>query len=105
MEAFGRVARRHDHAAVLDDDARASAAANHEPKTIARPAITLLAMTTPSTFYDAMRRRILDGFLNRFLVVEHQGARRPMLGWHDAPRSRSFGQFDWPAPMVSPNAR
>jgi hypothetical protein len=45
---------------------------------IQRPAITLLAMTTPSSFYDAMRSaRIQDGFLNRFLIAEHTAPRSP----------------------------
>lgn len=57
----------------------AAAATNHEPKTIVRPAMTLMAMATPSTFYDAMTSvRVQDGFLNRFLVAEHNAARRPM---------------------------
>jgi hypothetical protein len=56
----------------------AKAAADMKPKTITRPAITLLAMTTPSTFYDTLRStKIQDGFLNRFLVVEHQAPREP----------------------------
>jgi hypothetical protein len=84
MEAFGRV---HGDMATPQFSTMTlspSAAANHEPRIIARPAITLLAMTTPSTFYATMRStRILDGFLNRFLVVEHQGPRTPMAEWKD----------------------
>lgn len=56
-----------------------TAAAQQEPRIIVRPAITVLAMTTPTTFYDAMHSsRIADGFLNRFLVVEHQAPRGEM---------------------------
>lgn len=57
---------------------------------IEAPAITLLGMTTPGTFYEALSgRSIQDGFLGRFLVVEsHIGRQerndRPMQdvpGW------------------------
>jgi|GEM_PF-391786 len=38
---------------------------------VVRPALTLLGMTTPQSFYDALGQKdILDGFLNRFLIVE-----------------------------------
>jgi hypothetical protein len=68
---------------------------------IARPAITLLAMTTPSTFYESMRStRILDGFLNRFLVVEHQGPRSPMSEWRDVPVPETA--VDWIKQILQP---
>lgn len=36
-----------------------------------RPALTLVGMTTPQTFYDALGQQdVMDGFLNRFLIVE-----------------------------------
>ena len=37
---------------------------------IVRPALTILGMTTPSTFYEALSGLdVKDGFLNRFLIV------------------------------------
>jgi hypothetical protein len=56
MEAFGRV---HGDMATpqFSTMTLSPRRGDHEPKVIARPAITLLAMTTPSTFYDTMRRR------------------------------------------------
>lgn len=86
MEAFGRVHGDMTTPQFSTMTLGASAASNHEPKVIVRPAITLLAMTTPSTFYDSLRSsRIVDGFLNRFLVVEHAGPRLPMAEWIDTP--------------------
>lgn len=36
-----------------------------------RPALTLVGMTTPTTLYDALGQQdVVDGFLNRFLIVE-----------------------------------
>lgn len=38
---------------------------------VERPALTLVGMTTPTTFYDALGQQdVMDGFLNRFLIVE-----------------------------------
>jgi hypothetical protein len=40
-----------------------------EDKTILRPALTILGLTTPSTFFDALGlAQVRDGFLGRFLV-------------------------------------
>jgi hypothetical protein len=102
MEAFGRV----DHDMTTPQFSTmtlgASAAANHEPKVIARPAITLLAMTTPSTFYATMRStRIMDGFLNRILVVEHQGPRLPMADWKDVPVPDRV--IEWVKQLLAPH--
>lgn len=42
-----------------------------ESKTVKNPALTLLAMTTPSTLYENLSSRFVsDGFLNRFIIVE-----------------------------------
>ena len=77
MEAFGRVdgfMRTPQYSTMTLTPA---AAAGHQPRVISRPALTMLAMTTPSTFYASMKSsRILDGFLNRFLIVEHQAPRQ-----------------------------
>jgi len=86
MEAFGRVHADMATPQFSSMTLSAKAAVDMEPKVIQRPAITLLAMTTPSSFYAAMRSsRVLDGFLNRFLVVEHVGPRMPMADWADVP--------------------
>lgn len=78
MEAFGRVHADMSTPQFSTMTMRAPHAAEIEPKIIARPAITLLALTTPGSFYGAMTStRVLDGFLNRFLVAEHVGPREP----------------------------
>jgi hypothetical protein len=86
MEAFGRLHGDMATPQFSTMTLSSKAAGEHEPRVIRRPAITLLAMTTPSTFYSTMTSsRVLDGFLNRFLIVEHQGARGPMTEWRDIP--------------------
>jgi len=41
------------------------------------PSLTLMTMTTPSTFYESLSQRyVSDGFLGRFLVVESQIGRQ-----------------------------
>jgi hypothetical protein len=78
MEAFGRVHGDMATPQFSTMTISAAAAKDIEPKVIQRPAITLLAMTTPSSFYDAMRSaRVQDGFLNRFIVAEHTAEREP----------------------------
>lgn len=101
MEAFGRL---HGDMATPQFSTMTlspKAQADHEPRVIARPAITLLALTTPSTFYNTMTStRVLDGFLNRFLVVEHDGPRTPMVEWRDVPVPEKAAQ--WVVQMLSP---
>jgi len=47
-------------------------------KTVRNPALTLLAMTTPETFYETVGSAAArDGFLNRFLIVETDIGRQP----------------------------
>lgn len=42
-----------------------------DERTVRNPSLTLLAMTTPDTFYQSVGSGALsDGFLNRFLIVE-----------------------------------
>lgn len=42
-----------------------------QERTVRNPAITLLAMTTPESFFDAIGSAAArDGFLNRFIIVE-----------------------------------
>lgn len=84
MEAFGRVHGDMATPQFSTMTLSAAAAKDMEPRVIQRPAITLLAMTTPSSFYDAMRSsRIQDGFLNRFLVAEHTADRQPAGEFRD----------------------
>lgn len=46
---------------------------------IVKPALNLLAMSTPETLWASLSRDHLDnGFLNRFLLVETRAARRPV---------------------------
>lgn len=101
MEAFGRL---HGDMATPQFSTMTlspKAQADHEPRIIARPAITLLALTTPSTFYSTMSStRVLDGFLNRFLVVEHDGPRAPMSEWKDVPVPETVAQ--WIVQMLAP---
>lgn len=93
MEAFGRLHGDMATPQFSTMTMSASQAADAEPKVIQRPAITLLAMTTPSSFYDAIRSsRVQDGFLNRLLIAEHTGPRLPAGEWND---------LDVPAHVVS----
>ena len=44
--------------------------AEEQARVIARPALTLVGMSTPSTFFDTLSQaQVLDGFLNRLIVV------------------------------------
>ena len=53
-------------------------------KVVRNPALTLLAMTTPESFYDSVGSKAAqDGFLNRFLTVETDVGRQP--GRHVVP--------------------
>lgn len=92
MEAFGRLHGDMATPQFSTMTMSASQAADAEPKVIQRPAITLLALTTPSSFYDAIHSsRVQDGFLNRFLIAEHTGPRLPAREWTDV---------EVPAPVV-----
>lgn len=49
-----------------------------QQRTIRNPALTLLAMTTPESFFDTVGAAAArDGFLNRFLIVESEIGRQP----------------------------
>jgi hypothetical protein len=59
---------------------------------IASPSLTVLAMTTPETFYDAISGKdVASGLLNRFLIVESKLPRA---------RSRRPVRIDPPAPVL-----
>jgi hypothetical protein len=84
MEAFGRLHGDMATPQFSTMTMSASQAADAEPKVIQRPAITLLALTTPSSFYDSIHSsRVQDGFLNRFLIAEYVGPRMPAREWTD----------------------
>lgn len=47
-------------------------------KIVRHPSLTLMTMTTPSTFYETLSGRyVSDGFLGRFLIVESHIGRQP----------------------------
>ena len=47
-----------------------------------KPAITLVGMSVPRNFYGALSTgRIVDGFLNRFIVVESKLPRTVSAEW------------------------
>ncbi len=61
-----------------------------EERTVFNPSLTLLAMSTPETFYQSVGSGALsDGFLNRFLIVESIIGRQPgrMMRLSDPPQS------------------
>jgi hypothetical protein len=56
----------------------ASEASKLAERTVRNPALTLLAMTTPESFFDSIGSAAArDGFLNRFLTVESDIGRQP----------------------------
>ncbi|ANN66456.1 bifunctional DNA primase/polymerase [Bordetella bronchialis] len=68
----------------------ASEAAKLAERTVRNPALTLLAMTTPESFFDTIGSAAArDGFLNRFLTVESDIGRQPSRSpeFTDLPRS------------------
>lgn len=66
---------------------------------IVRPAITMLGLSTPETFFDALSQDdVANGFINRLLVVNTRQPRTPgkTRSWKKTPRSllewcRSYG--------------
>lgn len=49
-------------------------------KSILKPSLTLLGMTTPDAFYSGLSSTVIkDGFLNRFLIVESNRGREKSL--------------------------
>jgi hypothetical protein len=74
--------------------------ANHEPRIIARPAITLLAMTTPSTFYNTMRRRDPRRLPESLPRRRAPGATHADGEWTDVPVPEKAAQ--WIVQMLSP---
>lgn len=75
MEAFGRQTKtiRNAGYAMLQLSDQQKKALDVQIKS---PSITLLGMTTPETFYDAIGGKdVASGFLNRFLIVESKRKR------------------------------
>ncbi len=63
-------------------------------KSIVNPALTLLGMTTPDTFFDVIGSAAArDGFLNRFLIVESDIGRQPGQSVHSLPVPQAV--IDW----------
>jgi len=59
---------------------------NMQSREVKRPALCLLAMTTPETFFDSVgSKSARDGFLNRFIIVESD------LGRQKSRRTKSEG--------------
>lgn len=56
---------------------------------IVRPAMSIVGMSTPETFYDALSQEaVADGFMNRLLIVNTRMPLQLMrqIGWKEAPR-------------------
>ena len=65
-----------------------------EQRTVRHPSLTLVAMTTPETFYQSVGSGALtDGFLNRFIIVESRQGRQP--GRIVAPTSPPDSLIQW----------
>jgi hypothetical protein len=78
MEVFGRchgtLQPKAFSTAALNQTQRASMG----PQLVENPALTVLGMTTPTPFYEAVGSGALtDGFLNRLIVVESDLGRQP----------------------------
>lgn len=72
----------------------ASDAKNMEDRSVRNPALTLLAMTTPETFFESIGSAAArDGFLNRFLIVESDIGRQVGKSVRHAPVPSSV--IDW----------
>jgi hypothetical protein len=93
-----------------------------EQRSIRNPALTLLAMTTPESFFDSVGSSAArDGFLNRFLIVESDIGRQAgrhvdapdvpesVIDWatdtHSVETGIATGADMTPAPKVVPFSR
>jgi len=101
MELFGRV---HDTAVTPQYATTHHTAKQREDsdrKVIERPALSLLAMTTPDEWYGALKAtRISSGFLNRFLVLESD-ATRGDLAFADV-EAPSAELCEWAQTLLAP---
>jgi len=74
-----------------------------QERTVRNPAVTMLCMTTPETFFDAVGSAAArDGFLNRFLIVESDIGRQ--VGQHAAKREIPQSVIDWAAKVRQADA-
>ena len=98
MEAFGRqtgtISNRGYSTVAMNDNQRKALKIK-----ISSPSMTVLGMTTPETFYDAIGSKdAASGLLNRFLIVEslhgYQKSRKPQM--IDPPQSVA----DWAKAMA-----
>lgn len=72
-----------------------------DERTVRNPALSLLAMTTPETFYQAAGSgSVQDGFLNRFLIVETDIGRQASR--HVQPLPVPDGVIAWANAMHAP---
>ena len=103
MEVWGRcdgVMRPQGYSTfgMSDSDAQKMSA-----KTVRNPSLTLLAMTTPETFFDSIGSAAArDGFLNRFLMVETDIGRQ--AGRHTQKVSISPAIIEWAQRSVNPSS-
>ena len=70
-------------------------------RSVINPALTLLAITTPDSFYESIGSAAArDGFLNRFLVVESDIGRQPGQYVEKAPIPQAV--IDWAVAVHAP---
>lgn len=70
MEIFGRLDGVYRGTGYSTHNMTKEQAEAVKNRKIVRPALTILGMTTPATFYEALGNMdVKDGFLNRFLIV------------------------------------
>lgn len=86
MEAFGRMAGtlRPAGYSTMSLTKQQKQAAQSERRSIKRPCLSVMAMTTPETLYRTLSSRyVSDGFLGRFLIVESDTGRQPsrLVNW------------------------
>lgn len=116
MEAWGTVNSTLDVHQLSTLSVNASMAKDMSERRIERPAMTWIGMSTPDEFYGALTdSSLVNGFLNRFIVVETHIGRQAYAGKGNRPvpvsvvewckRARSFGagnlsSFEAAADMV-----
>jgi hypothetical protein len=70
-------------------------------RSVVNPALTLLGMTTPDSFYESIGSAAArDGFLNRFLIVESDLGRQPGRELEPIPVPQAV--IDWAAAAHAP---
>ncbi len=93
MEVFGRCGGTLQPKAYSTASLKKSDIDSMGPRYVESPALTVLGMSTPAPFYEAVGSGALtDGFMNRFIVVESDLGRQP---------GRFVDQIDAPDDLVS----